>query len=521
VTREQAALGAKSPTKAPAEEELLPRQFGKYILLSRLSAGGIAESFLGLQRSTVALERLVVIKRILPAMNQDRTFIDMLLHEARIAASLSHPNIVRTFDAGEIDGTYFIAVEHIPGEDLHVMRCALQKRGRGEMPLAHALAIMLGVCAGLSYLHEKRDLGGIPLGIVHHDISTRNIIVSFSGDVKVVNFGMAKSDTDEGEDRKDRPINGKTPYMSPEQVMGEVIDWRTDIFTAGLLLFEMTTGRRLFAGESEVDTLLMIRDSNYTRPSQIQPGYPAALERIVMRALQKRREDRYQSAREMQADLEAFVHDERIAISRSAIAEWMQSLFEEKTARYKEARESIEQIVSAIAAQQKRWTTDAGSGGTSPSAPSSAPANTNPSAMHLPASPRANLTAVIPAASVIALALWFFYMQHETSVRQAELLRMYREELGVRREVSPATAEGRGSLEITSKPSGCAIWLNGELRSEVTPAHLDNLPLGRELHIKLTKDGFEAYRTSVRLSEDAPFKDINAELQKSPATLHF
>src|SRR5262249_32643423 len=152
---------------------------------------------------------------------------------------------------------------------------------------------------------------------------------------------------------------GKIPYMSPEQVSGAELDGRTDIFAAGVVLFEMTTGKRLFRGGSEVETLLLIRDGEYPRPSEIMPGYPPGLESIVMRALQKKREERYQSAREMQSDLEGFVRDARIPVSSVSLTSWMQNLFSEQLARQKEAMQGVKQLVNVIAAEQKRWAVEA------------------------------------------------------------------------------------------------------------------------------------------------------------------
>src|SRR6185503_14518407 len=325
----------------PHGGEALPKQFGKYTLLHRLASGGMAELFLALHRSVAGFEKLIVIKRILPSMNHDRGFIDMLLHEARIAATLSHPNIVQIFDVGQIDGTYFIAMEHIHGEDIQAIVRAMKKMGVTEFPLEHTLSIILGICAGLAYAHDRRDLDGAPLGIVHRDISPRNIVVSFTGDVKIVDFGIAKSGYEPGEDTESGQLKGKAPYMSPEQAAGESIDWRSDIFATGVMLFELTTGKRLFKGASEYETLKLICDKDYPLPSQVRPGYPPALERIVMKALAKKREERYQSSREMQGDLEAFVREERIPVSQVSLTKWMQSLFEEKLAQQKEALQDI------------------------------------------------------------------------------------------------------------------------------------------------------------------------------------
>ena len=179
--------------------EGMPMKFGKYTLIRKLAAGGMAELFLAIQKSVAGFEKLLVIKRILPAMNQDQAFIDMLLHEARVAATLSHPNIVQIFDVGQADGQFFIAMEHVHGEDLRSIVRQMKKKGIVEFPLEHALQIVLGMCAGLAYAHEKRDLDGTDLHIVHRDISPQNVVVTFTGDVKIVDFGIAKSDSRVGE----------------------------------------------------------------------------------------------------------------------------------------------------------------------------------------------------------------------------------------------------------------------------------------------------------------------------------
>jgi len=227
----------------PTNEDGLPRRFGKYTLLRVLAKGGMAELFLAIQKSVAGFEKLIVIKRILPSMNQDKAFIDMLLHEARIAATLSHPNIVQIFDVGQAEGLYFIAMEHVHGEDIRSVVRGMKVKGVPEFPLEHALAIAMGMCAGLSYAHEKRDLDGTELNIVHRDISPQNVVITFSGDVKIVDFGIAKSDTKMHTETRSGKLKGKVPYMSPEQARGEPIDARSDIFATGVMLFELTTGK--------------------------------------------------------------------------------------------------------------------------------------------------------------------------------------------------------------------------------------------------------------------------------------
>ncbi|MEA2750578.1 MAG: eukaryotic-like serine/threonine-protein kinase, partial [Myxococcales bacterium] len=295
------AATPQGPVGAPGGDSLgmdgMPSRFGKYTLIRKLATGGMAELFLAIQKSVAGFEKLLVIKRILPSMNQDRAFIEMLLHEARIAATLSHPNIVQIFDVGQHDGQYYIAMEHVHGEDLRSIVRQMKKKGVLEFPLEHALAIILGMCAGLSYAHEKHELDGSALNIVHRDISPQNVVVTFTGDVKIVDFGIAKSDSRVGEATKSGKLKGKVPYMSPEQARGEVIDARSDVFSTGVMLFELTTGKRLFKGASEYETLRLICEREYPRPSDVRSDYPVDLEPIVMKALAKDANDRYQSAR--------------------------------------------------------------------------------------------------------------------------------------------------------------------------------------------------------------------------------
>jgi serine/threonine-protein kinase len=500
-------------TPGAAATEALPRQFGKYTLLRRLAAGGMAEIFLALHRSMAGFEKLIVIKRILPSMNQNKAFIDMLLHEARIAATLSHPNIVQIFDVGQVDGTYFIAMEHIHGEDIQGIVRAMKKKELVEFPLEHTLGIVLGMCAGLAYAHDKRDLDGRPLSIVHRDISPRNIVVSFTGDVKIVDFGIAKSGVEPGEDTASGQLKGKAPYMSPEQASGQEIDWRSDVFATGVMLFELTTGRRLFKGASEFETLKLIVDKEYPRPSEIKPDYPPALERIVMRALEKTREARYQSAREMQGDLEAFVREERIPVSTVSLTTWMSWLFEDKLAQQKEALQDIKQLADVIAAQQGTLyeggtSTGVGTGPGTGSATTTLPAPPPP--------PRKSAARLVALGAAVALgAGGFLYVQYD----EARGKRADAAAPPVISSSAPAAVEQKGSIEITTKPDGAGIWINGDLRAETTPARVEKLPLGVAIKIKLSKEGFEAYREEVTLTEAAPTKKLAAEMRTGSVTL--
>ena len=484
-----------------AASDGLPKRFGKYTLLRKLATGGMAELFLALQKSVAGFEKLIVIKRILPAMNSDKAFIDMLLHEARIAATLSHPNIVQIFDVGQVDGTYFIAMEHVHGEDIRSIVRQMKKKGYPTFPREHALGIVMGMCAGLAYAHERSDLDGSQLNIVHRDISPQNVVVTFSGDVKIVDFGIAKSDNKNIDQTKSGKLKGKVPYMSPEQARGEDIDARSDVFATGVMLFELTTGRRLFKGASEYETLKLICDREYPRPSQVVANYPPALERIVMRALEKDRDERYQNAREMQSDLETFIRDERVAVSTVALNEFMQGLFEEKLASQKEALLQGKALAEIIDAQTEDPPP------TSQSELDLAGRSSQQSILSMPAASRtvtevsANrpsksalpwIIAAVVMVGAVGVGAGLLYVKHKKDVLASQLP-------PVTLPVVPAVPHG--SIAIDSDPPGASIWINGDLRSEVTPTKISDLPIGSAIDVKLTKDGFEQAKENVMLTE--------------------
>jgi serine/threonine-protein kinase len=484
--------------------EGLPCRFGKYTLIRKLATGGMAELFLAIQKSVAGFEKLIVIKRILPQMNQDRAFIEMLLHEARIAATLSHPNIVQTFDVGQVDGTYYIAMEHVHGEDLRSVVRQMKKKEVNEFPLEHAISIILGVCGGLAYAHEKRDLDGSALNIVHRDISPQNVVVTFTGDVKIVDFGIAKSDSKMNENTKSGKLKGKIPYMSPEQARGDAIDWRSDIFATGVMLFELTTGKRLFKGASEFETLKLICERDYPLPSQVRVGYPHELERIVMSALTKDRAQRYQSAREMQGALEDFVRRERIPVSTIVLSQFMQGLFEDKLASQKEALLQGKQLADTIALEQGANSDSQIDAGRHSGAPAASRTVTG-----VGVKPRSSAWLVIGLVGALvaagAIGGGFFYMKKQAQSATATT--------AATAAVTQAPTV-RGAIVIASDPPGATIWVNGEKRPDVTPSTLTKMSIGEPYEIKLTKDGFENASQTVTLTEVEPSGAVSLTLRK-------
>ncbi len=471
----------QAAANAETSGEVLPKRFGKYTLLRRLAVGGMAELFLALQRSVAGFEKLIVVKRVLPKLASDRAFVEMLLQEARIAATLTHPNIAQVYDVGVVDGDYFIAMEHVHGEDLRSIVRQMKKKGVRSFPLEHTLAIALGCCKGLAYAHDKRDLDGNPLEIVHRDISPQNVLVTFTGDVKIVDFGIAKAATNAEEDAS--KLKGKVPYMSPEQARGEPLDARSDIFSLGVMLFELCTGRRLFKGKDEGETLEIIIAGDYPEPRSINPNLDPALERIIVKALSPDRDTRYASASEMQADLEAYIRDAQLAVSTISLGEWMRSLFDEKLAQQKQMLQEGRQLAEVLAAQADDELSLSGHSLTGVSAVRERPSKT----------PWLLLVAVTLLAVGGAAVAYFLWPK--------------------------AKPTGPGALVLESTPPGAAIWIDGARRPERTPATIAHLPLG-SYELKLSAEGFAPFVQRVELTRESPRVEVAATLER-PSAAHY
>src|ERR1700712_4393649 len=263
------------------------RQFGPYRLIRQIAVGGMAEIHLAKTAGIAGFEKYVALKMIHPNFAEDDQFIQMLVDEAKIAVQLTHGNIAQTFDLGRVGETYYITMEYVDGADLYKIL-----RRASEPALDHA--------------HRKRDHTGKSLGIVHRDVSPQNVLVSYSGEVKLVDFGIAKA-TMKARQTAVGVIKGKYYYMSPEQAWGDPIDHRSDIFSAGIVLYEMITGQMLYLEEDLHRLLDMARKADIKPPSRLRKGLPPQLERIVMHALAKKPEDRYQSASDFASDLERFL----------------------------------------------------------------------------------------------------------------------------------------------------------------------------------------------------------------------
>ncbi|MCA1826643.1 MAG: protein kinase [Myxococcales bacterium] len=303
-------------------ERLTP--FGKYFLLERINVGGMAEVYKAKTVGVEGFEKLVAIKRILPSVAEDEEFIKMFVDEAKITSQLSHANLAQTFDLGKIDDTYYIAMEYVPGKDLRAVFERMKRRGE-RMPLQLAAYVVSRVCEGLDYAHRKRDASGRELHIVHRDVSPQNIILSYEGEVKLIDFGIAKA-ANKITKTQAGILKGKFGYMSPEQVRGLPLDGRSDIFAAGVVLYELCTGERLFVGSSDFSVLEKVQQAKVTPPSQIDPSIPSKLERIILKALAREPEDRYQQAADLATELTRFLIDAS-PVTREDVAAFMKGSF--------------------------------------------------------------------------------------------------------------------------------------------------------------------------------------------------
>jgi eukaryotic-like serine/threonine-protein kinase len=277
---------------------------GKHRLLAELGHGGMAEVFLAVICGPAGFNKLVVIKQIRPQLAEDPEFLGMFLDEARLAARLNHRNVVQTNEVGQQNGRYFIAMEYLEGQPLNRVLHRFQKVG--GLPLGHHLRVVSEVLAGLHHAHEVTDYDGTPLGVVHRDITPHNIFITYDGQVKVVDFGIAKALNSSSETRTG-VLKGKVAYMSPEHARGEIVDRRSDIFSVGIVLWEAATGKRLWKGIPDITILQRLLKGEIPTPRSVSPEVPEALEAIILKCLAADRDERYATALDLQAALDAYL----------------------------------------------------------------------------------------------------------------------------------------------------------------------------------------------------------------------
>jgi len=305
--------------------------FGKYERIRRLAQGGMGEVCLA--RQTGVLDRLAILKSLRPELVTEAGFVDQFLDEARVAATLNHPHIVAIYDVGEWNGTYYIAMEYVAGEDLSKIWYAAAKAGIG-LPFQVSVRVIMEAALGLDHAHRARDVRGRPLNIVHRDVSPQNLMVRADGVTKLVDFGIAKA-ANRASHTQAGMVKGKLQYMSPEQVRGEQLDGRSDQFSLGIVLWEMCTGRRLFKADTEVNTVQKILRYPVPKPSQFVPGFPVELEAVIMRMLERDPARRYGALVEVAHKLKEYLDRTAVQSGDVGVAAFMQQIlgreFEERT----------------------------------------------------------------------------------------------------------------------------------------------------------------------------------------------
>ncbi len=300
-------------------------EFGQYTLLERIAVGGMAEVWKARMKGVEGFQKTVAIKKILPHLTDSSDFVTMFIDEAKLAAQLNHNNIIHIYDLGKLGDDYYIAMEFVDGKDLRSILNTAREKSQ-PLPLGLALLIASRLSSALDYAHRMKDFEGRALGLVHRDVSPQNVLISFEGDIKLCDFGIVKA-VSKASKTQMGALKGKLQYMSPEQAWGRPVDARSDIFSLGSLLFEMLTGRRLFAGDSEMSVLDAVREGRIQAPRDLDPRLPLEVNNLVLHALAKGPDERFASAGEMQREIDAIVLALKPAPSTGELATWVKNLF--------------------------------------------------------------------------------------------------------------------------------------------------------------------------------------------------
>jgi serine/threonine protein kinase len=300
----------------------------RYRVVEKLESGGMAEVFRAESEGLQGFRKQVAIKRVLPHLSSKKKFISMFLDEARLSAQLSHSNCVQVFDIGVGDNAFFIVMEFVDGANLKAIIEHIKKSGR-DFPVEAAVYLSLELCKGLAYAHELTDNNGIPLHIVHRDMSPPNVLITKNGEVKIVDFGLAKANS---QLEKSEPgiIKGKFSYLSPEAAMGQEVDLRTDIFAVGIILWELLSGQRLFLGDTDFQTVKKVQGAVVPSISQINKKVPQELERIIAKSLARDPAQRYANARALGQELSKFLFKYGVPVSTFDVATLVQGAMKER-----------------------------------------------------------------------------------------------------------------------------------------------------------------------------------------------
>src|SRR4051812_7682668 len=488
-----------------------PQSFGRYRIRGVLGEGGMGRLYVAEQTGIEGFAKIVALKRILPHLADSAPFRKLFLNEARVAARLEHPNIVGTYELGEVDGTYFMALEYLPGEDLAAI--LEQCETPAPMPIEMAASLVQQAATGLRYAHNLREASGQPSGLVHCDVNPSNIFVTYYGMVKLLDFGVVKAST-LNDTTSPGLFKGKYAYCAPEQLQGDPVDHRTDVFCLGIVLWECLTGHRLFAGPNEAATIDAVRGQAVVPPSLLRPQVPFRLDEITLRALARDPSHRYQDAGEMADALEQLLTETGHRPTSTSIGQWLESLFGAERAALKKSIAQGSEVESALAklataspaemseasarnmsAMRPRplWSTGMAR---QPLARTPAPP---PQASQVePLPPRFEAPAPEPAVSIRPRSPWRAVVGIAVGFLLAAGIGVLVKN-GVPAKAPPATTVA--GLEIQTTPAGANIFIDGNPSGLVTPATLRDLRPAQAMELRLTKDGYAPF---VRRMEIGP-----------------
>jgi serine/threonine protein kinase len=530
--------------------------FGRYQLLGLLGQGGMGRLYIAERRGIQGFVKIVALKRIQPHLADSKQLREMFLNEARIAARLEHPNIVATYELGEVDGNYFISMEYLPGEDLSAIIAGCQD---GRMPIDVAAALTQQAAQGLHYAHEARDGHGKPIGLVHRDVSPRNIFVTYHGVVKLLDFGVVRGP----EKQKSIPgvFKGKYGYCAPEQIEGGSIDRRTDVFCLGIALWECLTGARLFDASTDVATIDAVRSRRIEPPSALRADVPPEIDAITLRALARDPEKRFRTAHDMSEELDHYLIGEDDRPTSKSVGRWMESIFGSERATLKKAisqggeiEATLDRLFALNAIRPASGERTGSTGGQSKAQPRalwSTSIGSNPSANRRSASGQpidvasgrsssgARAELVTPptaaraatalravghtspgtggaaprrSAATIWIALGVVLVVVGVGAVAAVTLRGERSFSEAPARLVRATA----TLEIRSQPAGAHVFVDGTPSGLRTPTVLTGLSAGRRVQVRLDKPGYEPVTEQVTLA-DGQARVISLTLRESPS----
>lgn len=500
-----------------------PKQFGKYYLVEKIAMGGMAEIYKAKTFGVDGFEKLLAIKRILPHCAADKDFITMLIDEAKLSVLLSHANIVQVYDLGKIGEDYFISMEYIHGVNLRDIMYHCRETQR-PIPPEIAVYIIAEICRGLDYAHGKTDTQGQPLNIVHRDVSPQNILLSYEGEVKIVDFGIAKAAMNISHTMAGI-LKGKIAYMSPEQALGKAVDHRTDIFSAGILLYEMLTNTKLYTGESQFEVLKKIRTTKIEE-GKLSGTIPEALKPVVAKALAYKSEDRFQNAGDLQIELTKFLYSTYFDFSPRKLAAFIKEVFsvelkEEQLRRAKEA---------ALESQTASMNIDEGAkqmeivhrDDLSLTPIEERPPESQIETMVTPTAQEKDVSTERKRVALKKKAARWPRAVAAIAILLASAYGVFHFAPGLhfwKQKPLSETAQANGAINVTSVPEGAKILLDGKDTGLTTPAPIPNLKINTQYFVRLEKEEFRPAEQRIRLSSSDPLP-LSMELKKIGGTLN-